>query len=375
MLRGLRGEWEMTFAGGGEEAVAMLRSQPFDVLITDMRMPGVDGVELLKTARDEHPNVVRIVLSGHTEVAAAIRSAPLAHRFLSKPCDPITLLDTVTKACDLEDRLSSEHLRKVLGSVEMLPSAPKSTIALNELLATEDATIESVAEIIANDAAMSAKLLQLVNSAFFGLARPVTTVRDSVSYLGINVVRNLTAALGALSVFEDDNLDPAFVDAHHTHSHQVASVASELVPPAAAPEAFGFALLHDIGTLVIARCMPNESATIEAAVANGEGRSASELAVIGATHAELGGYLLALWGLPYVIVEAVARHHEQPLPEAERAVHATFLAEALVHEAEGNTAAWCEDGPPIDDDYVRSLGLGAAVAHARANLRSTGEVS
>jgi HD-like signal output (HDOD) protein len=339
------------------------------VLITDMRMPGIDGVALLTIARDEHPSVVRIVLSGHTDIEAAVRSVPLAHRFLSKPCDPATLLETVTNACDLEHRLNSDRLRAILGRVDSLPSAPQSTIALNQLLGSDEVSIEPVADVVVDDAAMTAKLLQLVNSAFFGLARPVTSVRDAVAYLGINVVRNLTAALEAVSLFEHPELtDRAFIESHHAHSQEVATVARELSPPAVAMEAFGIALMHDIGALVIARCMPDDLREIDAAVTVGLHRTAAELDILGATHADIGAYLLALWGLPYVIVESIAAHHRQPALDAADAVHATFLAEALVQEAGCARGTWPEDGSIIDEDYVSALGLEEAVARMRARL-------
>ncbi|MCU1427357.1 MAG: hypothetical protein JWL83_1357 [Actinomycetia bacterium] len=379
MLRGMRQDWDMVFASGGEDAIELLRSRDFDVLITDMRMPGVDGLELLRTARAEWPSVVRIVLSGHTEASTAIRSMPLAHRFLSKPCDPEVLIETVRRTCELEDRLHSDRLRRILGRVDSLPSAPQATVALNRLLDQEEVAIDDVADVIATDPAMAAKLLQLVNSAFFGLARQVTTVRQAVAYLGINVVRNLAAALGAMGAFDESNAaDRSFLEAHHVHSHAVAAIAADLVPPPLAAETFGVALLHDIGLLVIAQCMPDELVVIEDAVTRGTPRTAAEHEVIGASHAEIGAYLLALWGLPYTIIEATSHHHDQPpgpTPAVPDALHATFIAEALVCEGSRATGSWTEDLTDLDPEYLRSVGVDPGVDRLLEAAQKTGTSS
>ncbi len=95
MLRPLRHEWRMTFAAGGAEALAMLERGPFDVLVTDMRMPGIDGPQLLEEVRRRFPHVLRIALTGQYHGDAVQRSAALAHYHLAKPCDPDMLKEAI----------------------------------------------------------------------------------------------------------------------------------------------------------------------------------------------------------------------------------------------------------------------------------------
>ncbi len=365
LLRDMRREWDMQFATSGEEALRRLDGEAFDVLVTDMRMPGIDGVGLLAEARDKHPAVVRIVLSGHTEPSAAMRSVPLAHRFLSKPCDPAELKDIIVRACALEDRLQHASLRRALGRLDALPAAPRTTADLNRLLATRDVSLDAVAAVIGQDPGVSAKLLQLVNSAFFGLSRRISSPSEAVAYLGLNVVRNLTAALETFQLFDGAGDDA--VGAHQAHSHDVADLAARLVAPNLASEAFGVALMHDVGYLVISRCLPAKARAIASRVEDGETRTAAEHLELGATHADIGAYLLALWGLPHTIVEAVARHHDADMapPAAIDCVHATFLAEALIGERPG-TRPWREDTPGISEAYAQSPVVAPLLAQFRS---------
>src|SRR5256885_11774657 len=108
MLRSMRREWEMTFATSGAEALEKLSAKPFDVVVSDMRMPGMDGCQLLTEVMRRHPQVVRIILSGYSDKETIMRSIGLAHHYLSKPCDAETLKETIRRACDLRDQLEEE---------------------------------------------------------------------------------------------------------------------------------------------------------------------------------------------------------------------------------------------------------------------------
>ncbi len=95
LLRADQHTWDMRFATSGESALEELANGPADVVVTDMRMPGMDGAQLLEKVRDRYPDVLRIILSGHTEGDAAQRALGICHRYLAKPCDPIALKSAI----------------------------------------------------------------------------------------------------------------------------------------------------------------------------------------------------------------------------------------------------------------------------------------
>lgn len=169
MLRPQRKEWEMAFAPGGQAALTMLEASTFDVIVSDMRMPGIDGAALLETVRQKYPSVLRIILSGYTELEASYRAVPVAHQFLLKPCDPDALRAAIERATSLVEVLNSKMLASLVGSLQELPSLPRTYAELRHALSDPDSSIDQVVRIVEQDVAITAKVLQLVNSAFLGL--------------------------------------------------------------------------------------------------------------------------------------------------------------------------------------------------------------
>ena len=182
MLYADRKRWELEFAVGGEAALQACERGSFDIVISDMRMPGMDGAMLLTHVRDRFPSTVRIILSGYSELALTARAVPVAHRFLTKPCDPAELRSTIERVCVLQELLSGEEIRRLVGSVGELPSLSGIYASLSQAIRNPGTPLKEIADIVEQDMAMTAKVLQLTNSAFFGLTRKVTSVHSAVSY-------------------------------------------------------------------------------------------------------------------------------------------------------------------------------------------------
>lgn len=309
MLHPMRSEWRMTFAADTESAVRALEAQPAEVVIADMRMPGRDGASLLAEVRSRWPETVRIILSGFADEGAALRSVPVAHQFLSKPCDSATLATTVRNACDLQSRLSRPELRSLVGGIGALPSAPRSFTAITEAFNSPDVSLDDVASLIEQDPGSAAKLLQLVNSAFFGIARNITQVREAVAYLGLTKARDVVLAADVVEMFRSGPPCLAKIaQSVNDRSLVVAAAAREIAPRRFANDAFVAGILHDIGQLALASAASDRYLAIWHEDLSDADLCEAELSTLGATHADLGAHLLRLWGLPFPLVEAVARH-------------------------------------------------------------------
>src|SRR5271157_5517649 len=202
LLRPQRHEWEMAFAPSGHAALALMEASPFDVIVSDMRMPGMDGAALLCRVRELYPQVVRIVLSGHTELSAALQVVPVAHQFLAKPCDAEMLRVAIERACHLKALLSDDSIRRTVTALGDLPSVPRTYEALMQAVGDPDVTLLKVARIIEQDVGISAKVLQLVNSAFFGISHSMTNIQSAVSYLGINTLKSLVLSVEIFRAFK-----------------------------------------------------------------------------------------------------------------------------------------------------------------------------
>jgi len=363
MLHPMRHEWAMEFAGSGEEALDTFARQPFDVIVSDMRMPGIDGATLLSEVMRQYPQTVRIVLSGHSSNETAFKMVGTAHQYLAKPCDAETLKRTVERAFVLRELLQSESLKKVLASVKSLPAVPAVYHELVEELRFPDASVKRIGEIISQDPGMTAKVLQLVNSAFFGLPRDVSSPAQAAGLLGMDTIKALVLSIGVFSQFEGGADRPLELDALWRHCSQTAVLAKQIAKiesqaPHDVDAAFMAALLHDIGKLVLAQNLPLEYGDVMSLmVQQSLTLCEAEHHVFQATHAEVGAYLLGLWGLPDPIVEAAAFHHH-PSANIGRTfcpLTATHVANVFTHEHDDG-----ENGKAVaalDRDYLDRLGL------------------
>ena len=171
VLRPQRREWDMVFALGGPAGLQEIESSKFDVVVTDMRMPIIDGAALLTRVKELQPHAVRLVLSGQTDSQTALKSVFTAHQFLAKPCDAEKLRNVVKRCCDLNGVLAADELRSLCADVSVLPTAPTTYLAISKVLGDPSSSISDVARIVEREPILCAKVLQLVNSAFFGTGR------------------------------------------------------------------------------------------------------------------------------------------------------------------------------------------------------------
>lgn len=332
LLRKYRREMEMVFAGSGEAALEKLHKAEFDVVVSDMRMPGMDGATLLQKVKDNYPDVIRIILSGHAEKNVIFTAMPVFHQFLAKPCDAETLCNVIERSCRLRTLLTDETLRKQIGSLERLPSLPKVYWGLMDVMSKPDVSMATIAGFIEQDSAMSAKMLQVVNSACFSLARSISRIDHAVTYLGMDLVKSLALTVHVFTTLAEHSEIAPF-DSLQKHAVRTARVAKQLLRGEQAQQAFTSALLHDVGHLILAICIPERyKVIVETSRSENRLLHEVEMEVLGFTHAEVGAYLLGLWGLPFTIVEAVAFHHN-PSGAGEKTfgvTSATALADSLV---------------------------------------------
>jgi len=369
-----RAKWEMVFATSGAEALAVLAARPVDVIVTDMRMPEMDGAMLLNRVQQEYPGVVRIALSGHSEEDSALRAMAVTHQFLSKPCEAGLLESVVERACQLQELIGQEAVRRVIGRVRRLPSLPRLYLELREALRDEECSTQRVARLLRQDMAMCAKVLQIVNSSFFGLARTISEPEEAVMYLGFEALRHVVLAAEVFRSGGAGGRPVALIEEMQQHAVRVANLAAGLFADKRQRDrAYVAGLLHDIGKLVLALELPEVLSEAQRVAAERRcPRHEAEEELLGVSHAEIGGYLLGLWGLPHEIVEAVANHHHpQRVASLELdTLAATYVANLLVRE---RTPGRIGTGEAPDAEYLQRLGLAGSVAEWRERAqRQTG---
>ena len=338
-LRRYRNKWDMFFVTSGEEALAETEKRQIDVVVSDMRMPKMDGAELLQHLQKNRPEIVRIILSGYAELEAAMRAVPVAHQFLAKPVEPQKLEEVIERACSLQVFLKNETIRSLAGRLNTLPSVPRLYAELTRILADENTGVEKVADVVEKDLAMCAKILQIVNSSFFGFPRRITIIRNAISYLGLNMIRNLSLSAGVFASGTKPAPAGLSLETLQLHSMFVATLAMNLMQkdlPLKAQDAFLAGLLHDLGQLILAVGLEDEYAQVlQRSKEVSSPIHEVERQMLHATHAEVGAYVLGIWGLPYPIVEAVAYSHSPDAASLQELdlVAVVFISNCLHHQA------------------------------------------
>ena len=362
MLATVENEWETEFSTSGAEALEILRVEQFDVVVTDMRMPGMDGPELLATVSALFPDMVRIVLSGQANQESVLRAVSLMHQYLSKPCDTDKLRTTISRACELRGVLHSQHLQKLVNCVTTVPSVPSLYKNVVDEIESPDGSVQRIGELIAQDPGMTAKVLQITNSAIFAARSPIVSPLQAASLLGMEAIKSLVLCFGAFKQFDDITISGFSIESVFQRCVAAAGNARLIASSQGCDQdmvsiAFTAGMLQDLGILVLACGMPEAYAdVISQATESGRSIAEVEIEVLGASHAAVGAYLLQLWGRPRTLVEAVA-FHETPAARHETEFTAlTAVVAANMITTAGTTGPWCGDSER-GMEFLRQLNL------------------
>jgi len=345
-LRHLKERFDLEFADSGPKALEILGAADYDVIVSDMRMPGMDGAALLAEVQQRHPRIVRIILSGQSDQSQIMRCLGCAHRLLAKPCEPAELGRVLAQVTAIQASLAHERFRQIIARMVRIPVVPALYLRIIEAIQRPEAAVDEIAALIEQEPGTTADMLRVVNSASFGLARRITAPREAVHYLGLDMMRALVLAAGTFREMETWPGAAAAIDRLWHHSMEVAALAraiarSEGASPRVVDECFVAGLLHDIGKVVLAVNLPESWAAVETMMATQ--RRASHLAeqeVLGVTHADVAGGILGLWGLPCSIVDAVQFHHRPGAPDDSGRLTPTLAvhcADAFVHARAGES--------------------------------------
>jgi HD-like signal output (HDOD) protein/CheY-like chemotaxis protein len=385
VLRGIRRtmrtthpDWEMSFAADSEQALEHLETTGADVIVSDAQMPGVDGLALLQLVRMRYPGTARIMLTGQVKKDQTYEAVGLVHQFLAKPCPPAELQAAVDRALHLRGLLEDPALRGVVSRMRALPSQPSVYTRLMRAVRSEDVGLDDIAAIVEENPSVAARVLQLVNSAFFGLPRPTASIKEAVVFIGTKTLRTLVLSVEA---FRDLELGSAAsglnADALQEHAVTTARIAAEIAPAADREAAYSAGLLHSIGVLVLGSQLSEEWARIVAEARSSERTIFDvEHLVLGVDHGQIGAALLSLWGLPHDVIEAVAQHLD---PGTVVGFGGTLVG--VTHVASRLADEICPPylpgtvGTPIDREYLAVDGSDSSLDDWRYLAEQIGEES
>lgn len=355
LIQSRRLDWHVYCATTPQEALELIVTFSIDVIIADLCLPPIYGGTLLKFVQKAHPEIVRMVLSAEadSESELLLQSTQAAHQFLAKPCKGELLETAVTRAFKLRSLLRNPVLLKIIGGIPNLPSLPPLYNELVRELESDVSSLDRIGDIISKDVSMTGRLLQLVNSAFFGLPRKIFSPKEAAALLGTNIIKSLVLYVKLFFAAPESPIPGLSLDDIWAHSSSAAVVAREIVRAESGTQrmmedAMLAGMMHDFGKLLVMD-VETYMRPLLSRLRAGEEFLAAEYAEYSTSHAEIGGYLLGLWGFPDSVVEAVACHHRPSQLQQKE-----FSPLTAVHAA--NAILNNISNPSFDMDHLAAVG-------------------
>jgi HD-like signal output (HDOD) protein len=295
--------WQIKFATGGEQAIDILQNFAADFIVADMRMPGMNGADLLEKVSQLYPSIVRIILSGHADLDLSVRASYVAHQWFNKPCDPLVLKTEIERINEVRGDFAHEEVRQLVGSVKSLPSVPKVFIKIKTMLRTKSVTMKDLSSLILEDPALCAKVLQVANSSFIVSSRNVTHLDDAVTRLGVDVVSNIVAVAEIYSRAE--GVPSAFLQQTLQRGLKIAKLATSIANKPDRDMTMLAGILHNIGELILWQINPDEIDAYLKKKTLGQDNTALERQIFKVDNIQITSYILHLWNFPYSVIECI----------------------------------------------------------------------
>jgi HD-like signal output (HDOD) protein/CheY-like chemotaxis protein len=315
MLFPMRKQLTILTANNGVEALKVLAEEDISIILSDMRMPQMDGYELLAKARESYPGVFRILLTGQSDRDKIVSSLALTHKYLHKPCNSNELINSITKLLSLEKYIKDPGLQRIFNNSGDIPLLPDVYWKLEKELSEDEVSSHKIAHLISTDPIIAAKILQYVNSTLFGLQVKILDLTQAVNFLGLELIKTLILYVKLFSYLKVEPETLEFLFKIASKSIIIAETAKSIlqknnIPKAVVDEAYITALIKDIGVFFLAQFKEYEE-IIDKLKTEQEPLSIAEMEhqIFNTNHCHVGAYLLGLWDFPESIISIVENHH------------------------------------------------------------------
>jgi HD-like signal output (HDOD) protein len=311
-LRSLEETWNIQYATGGKEALKLMEAAHVDIVISDTNMPGMRGTELLKEVQTLHPEMIRLVLSGggsrSDDISTLLRTS---HQFFAKPFETERLKTLVTNLLDMREKVGDDNVRKLVASISRLPCSPFIYESFKKERESSSSDLDKMGNFIAQDPSLTAKMLQSLNSAFFGVNKagihPFTAAQSmgpgTISYLFDEDAHNHTVAANHANY---NFLAGVYKNSLHCALLLEALAAAENLPDPLKNIAYVTGMLSNVGTIILAYELAEPYSKLVSSFKSPATQALAEKKAFGASHDVVGAYFLALWGFPAASVRATA---------------------------------------------------------------------
>lgn len=333
------GEWHIDYAADGDAGIAAAEIATPDIVIAALSTAERSKDDLLARLEEIAPDAQRFLTAKETDKPKLESTFGSSFHYLPSPCPAQRLITEIQRCVAIDQWLGNDRIKEVVAKMGAFPSLPPIYLKVVNALNSRHIDTETIAASISGDLAISAKLLQTVNSSFYGFDEKVGDVSEAINILGTDCVKNLVLAIQVFNSMGHSPEHKAVTDELWHHSMSVAVAARRIAAyegkdEKAAEQAYTAGLMHDIGKLILLNAVPDAHAQArELAQETSVSLKEAEDQAIGCNHAETGAYVLARWGMPTDLIEAVALHHEpiDSFGKSFSTLAAVHIANAIVH--------------------------------------------
>lgn len=324
----LDSDYQLYFADSGAMGLAALKAKKIDLVVSDMRMPQMDGYQFLSRVKKEYPEVVRLILSGFTQEETVYKALidGSAKMYVAKPWDNQKLKNLIRQLLEIREALQQQRLLDVVNTIDQLPTLPAIYHEIMGLI-DRNADFDKIVAVVEKDPAITAKVLQVANSAYFRSS--TASLKRAAVFIGLMNLKDIVLGCSVLEALDCKGLGKFSIESlweHFVRSNGLVHNLYERIHDEKVDETAGAAgLLYDVGLLVLLRYFPEQFKDIMAHCRQHADVSLveAEEQVMGVTHAQLGAYVLSWWNLPHPIIEATLYHHD---PLSDSVVNREFVS-------------------------------------------------
>ncbi len=339
-----------------------LSQEDMDIVAIDMTMTECSYMDLLQNIKENYPHLVRILIAEEWSKELVVQTNDLVHLIIEKRFLSETLIDTIIRAQQMRGLLKNDYLTKLINSFDELPIMQNVYIELLHLLKSPNVPLKKISDIISQEFSLTAKILQVSNMSIFTHIGRINNIQQAVVFLGTNVIRAIILYLQVFNFENQNSEELKMIRQLERHCIKVAEFAKKCAvyyqcANDIQDNTFTSSLLHDIGKLIIVTKTDKWEDIERYALENNKSIVESEKAILGTTHAEIGAYLLNLWGFPQDVVNAIAFHHYPSNSKQNNLSPLTFvhISESFI------TGEQLDDENKIlqllDIDYLEKLGI------------------
>jgi len=363
MLKKTGRDWDLSFATSGDEAILIADEKHINLLVTCVQMPGMSGYDLIDRMKQKFPEIICFILSDFGDQGTILKTIAPTVQILTKPCAPQLLISSLVNALESDAFLDKSKIVSVIGNIETLPTLPELYMKIKIILESEHSSTEEVAHIISQDIVITAKILQLVNSAFFGLSHRIENIQRAVIYLGVETIKAVVLVTEVFNQFSEAEMKAFPVREIYKHSIFVGILAREVFETVSkdqsiSDQVYMAGMLHDIGKLFLIRAKPDEFLEVyQEADEETDFFYELEKKKFEISHSDIGSYFMGVWGLSRDVVRAIAFHHD-PKQQAGHEFNITtavYVANVLTHKLMDREKGIKTKEGEIDRDYLESL--------------------